>query len=43
MDIYNLMNNNSVLSDNDTYGSALFTPTSVLQGRMMRLALQVKW
>ena len=42
-DIYNLMNNNSVLSDNDTYGSALFTPTSVLQGRMMRLALQVKW
>jgi hypothetical protein len=43
LDIYNLMNNNSILTDNDTYGSALFTPTSVLQGRMMRLALQVKW
>ena len=43
LDIYNLMNNNSVLMDNATYGTALFTPTSVLQGRMMRLALQVKW
>jgi hypothetical protein len=43
IDVYNLMNNNSILSDNDTYGAGLSTPTSVLQGRLMRLSLQVKW
>ena len=43
IDVYNLMNNNSILTDNDTYGSALGTPTAVLQGRLMRLSLQVKW
>ena len=43
VDIYNLLNANSVLSDLDEFGAALGTPTTILQGRLMRLAWQMSW
>jgi len=42
-DIYNLFNANSVIQQVDSYGSTLFQPTRVLQGRMLRLAMQMSW
>ena len=43
MDIYNLMNAASVVDEIDTYGSAYGRPTRLLQGRIARLAFQIKW
>ena len=48
-DIYNLFNGNAILSDNDTVGSGVVqsssfqTPTTILQGRLVRLAFQTSW
>ena len=42
-DIYNLMNSAVVVDENDSYGSAWGRPTRLLQGRLLRLAFQVKW
>ncbi len=43
MDIYNLMNAASIVDENDAYGSSYGRPTRLLQGRLARLAFQIKW
>jgi len=42
-DVYNALNANPVLTQNQTYGTALDRPASVLQGRLIRLGLQAKF
>jgi hypothetical protein len=41
VDLYNLLNVNPVLALNTTYGSAWQRPIQVLQGRLLKLALQL--
>ena len=40
-DLYNLFNDNTVLTENHTYGSRWGQPTSILQGRTLKFAVQV--
>ena len=42
-DIYNLMNASAIVDENDGYGSGYARPSRLLQGRLLRLALQLKW
>ena len=42
-DIYNLMNSAVVVDETDSYGRNFGRPTRLLQGRLLRLAFQVKW
>jgi hypothetical protein len=42
-DIYNALNANPILSQNQTYGTALDRPTSILQGRLARVGVQARW
>ena len=41
MDIFNLLNGNSILSVNETYGSQLNRPASILQGRLIAAGMQL--
>jgi hypothetical protein len=43
VDLYNLFNANPVLALNTTYGSAWQRPIQVLQGRLLKLALQLEF
>jgi hypothetical protein len=43
IDLYNLFNANSVLAQNNTYGPAWRTPTSVLPGRMFKFGAQLNF
>ena len=43
VDIYNSLNSNVVLSENQNYGSSLGQPLAVLQGRLLRLSTQIKF
>ena len=43
LDVYNVLNSSVVLSEIQTFGSALGQPQSFLQGRLARLALQMKF
>jgi hypothetical protein len=40
-DLFNLLNSSAILSQNNTFGSAWRTPTLILQGRLMKLGVQV--
>jgi hypothetical protein len=42
-DIFNLLNANTVLTTNETYGSALDRPTSILQGRLFAVGAQMNF
>ena len=42
-DVYNLMNSAVVVDENDSYGGSFARPTRLLQGRLLRMAFQVKW
>ncbi|MGE3778891.1 MAG: carboxypeptidase regulatory-like domain-containing protein [Pirellulaceae bacterium] len=42
-EIFNLLNSSVVLSENQTFGASLGQPTSTLLGRLLRLAVQVKF
>jgi hypothetical protein len=42
-DVFNALNANPILTVNQTYGTALDRPASVLQGRLIRLGLQAKF
>lgn len=42
-DCYNALNSNVILSVNQTYGSSLDRPASVLQARLIRLGMQARW
>ena len=39
MAIFNVLNRNVVLAENEQFGSTLGEPRNILQGRMLRLAL----
>ncbi len=43
LDVYNALNSNVVLTENQTFGSALGQPLTILQGRIFRAALQMKF
>jgi hypothetical protein len=40
-DIFNLLNSSTILSQTETFGSALGRPTAILQGRLFALGLQL--
>jgi hypothetical protein len=42
-DAYNAFNSGAVLSEVQTFGPNLFKPASILQGRLIRLGVQLKW
>ncbi len=42
-DIFNLLNSSNILSQTETYGSALGRPTAILQGRLLALGLQLNF
>ena len=42
-DVFNSLNANPILTVNQTFGTALDRPASVLQGRLIRLGLQAKF
>jgi hypothetical protein len=42
-DVYNAFNAGPVLSVNQTFGTALDRPASILQGRLFRFGLQARW
>jgi len=41
--MFNSLNTSAVLNENTSYGSKLGTPTQVAQGRLFRVAAQLKW
>jgi hypothetical protein len=43
VDVFNLFNSNAVLTQLQTYGASLDRPTSVLQGRLLRLSGTLKF
>jgi hypothetical protein len=42
-DIFNVLNGSSILSSNESFGSALDRPTSILQGRLFALGMQMNF
>jgi hypothetical protein len=42
-DAYNAFNSGAILSEVQTFGPNLFKPASILQGRLLRFGLQLKW
>ena len=43
LDMFNALNSNVVLSENQNFGSTLGQPLAVLQGRLLRLSSQIKF
>ena len=43
LDIFNALNSNVVLSENQNFGSTLGQPQAVLQGRLLRVSTQIKF
>lgn len=43
MDVFNALNTNVVLSENQNFGSSLGQPLAVLQGRLLRVSSQIKF
>lgn len=43
MDVFNALNTNVVLSENQSFGSSLGQPLAVLQGRLLRVSSQIKF
>ena len=42
-DVYNALNSGVVLSENQTFGTALGRPVTILQGRLLRFGMQARW
>lgn len=42
-DAYNALNSGVVLTQNQTFGTALCRPVTILQGRLFRFGLQARW
>lgn len=42
-DMFNVLNSSSILGSNESFGSALDRPTSILQGRLLAVGLQVNF
>ena len=43
LEIFNSLNSNVVLSENQNFGSALGQPMAILQGRLLRVSSQIKF
>jgi hypothetical protein len=43
LDLFNSLNSSYVKTQNTTFGSSLGTPLSILQPRLMRLAMQLRF
>jgi hypothetical protein len=43
LDLYNMLNDNAVYGQNNTYGSAWLRPTQVLVGRLVKFGLQINY
>lgn len=43
VDVYNVFNGNAVMIQNTSFGSALGTPTRIIQGRITRVTLQTQF
>jgi hypothetical protein len=43
IDIFNVFNNNSIRTMNDTVGNSLGQVTAIMPGRFPRLGYQFKW
>ena len=43
LDVYNVLNGNTVLSFNTAFGSAWLTPTNMMTGRLAKLCLQLRF
>jgi len=43
LDMYNALNSNVILQENQNYGPTLGQPLAVLQGRLLRLSAQIKF
>jgi hypothetical protein len=43
LDIFNILNASSILSTNESYGSSLDRPTSILQGRLLAVGMQMSF
>jgi hypothetical protein len=43
IDLYNLFDSSGIQALNTTYGSKWLTPTSIVPGRLLKLAMQVNW
>jgi hypothetical protein len=41
--MFNALNSNVVLAENQNFGSTLGQPQAVLQGRLLRLSSQIKF
>ena len=41
--VFNMLNTSAVLSENTSYGSSLGIPQRTAQGRLTRVAAQLKW
>ncbi len=41
--VYNVLNGNTILTQNQNFGAALGQPLTILQGRMMRAVMQMKF
>ncbi len=42
-DIFNMLNSSTILSQTETFGSALGRPTAILQGRLLALGVQINY
>lgn len=42
-DFYNVMNSNSIINENATYGAAWRTPASILLPRLFKISAQLDW
>jgi hypothetical protein len=43
VDIFNLLNSSGILAVNNTYGAAWQSPTQILQGRLIKLGMQLEF
>ena len=43
LDIFNALNSNVVLTENQNFGSTLGQPQAILQGRLLRVSSQIKF
>ena len=43
LSVYNVLNTNTILTQNQNFGAALGQPLTILQGRMVRASLQMKF
>jgi hypothetical protein len=43
VDVFNVLNSNAIFATTDTVGASLGQVTTIQQGRLPRLAIQMRW